>query len=219
MFNDRAVKVYCYFYIVYINHLQILCGSKFNQIGIITEIYLNFALLLNDKIMKKHIPNFITSLNLAAGFIAVIFSFNGYLVTGSWLILLAMIFDFLDGFSARLLNSYSEIGKELDSLADVVSFGVAPAIIIYQLLGTSMSLPGPLLINAGNFITVLILLLPVFMPVCAALRQSCAGQRSARGANRHWQSRICTKPKNVRRGGRPRRTSLMHIYWDRLTRD
>jgi CDP-diacylglycerol--serine O-phosphatidyltransferase len=120
--------------------------------------------------MKKHIPNFITSLNLAAGFIAIIFSFNGYLVTGSWLILAAMIFDFLDGFSARLLNSYSEIGKELDSLADVVSFGVAPAIIIYQLLGTSMSLPDPLLINAGNFKTVLILLLPVFMPVCAALR-------------------------------------------------
>ena len=82
----------------------------------------------------KHIPNFITSLNLAAGFTAVIFASNGNLITASWLILAAMQFDFLDGFSARLLKAYSETGKELDSLADVVSFGVAPALIIYKLL-------------------------------------------------------------------------------------
>ena len=85
----------------------------------------------------KHIPNFITSLNLAAGFTAVIFAANGDTVTASWLILAAMIFDFLDGFSARLLKAYSAIGKELDSLADVVSFGVAPGIIIYNLLRNS----------------------------------------------------------------------------------
>ena len=78
----------------------------------------------------KHIPNIITSLNLTSGFIAIIFAANGYLVTASWLILAAMIFDFLDGFSARLLGKYSAIGKELDSLADVVSFGVAPGLII-----------------------------------------------------------------------------------------
>ena len=64
----------------------------------------------------KHLPNFITSLNLASGFIAIIFVLNGDLVTASWLILAAMIFDFLDGFTARLLNAYSVIGKELDSL-------------------------------------------------------------------------------------------------------
>ncbi len=74
----------------------------------------------------KQIPNFITSLNLASGFIAIIFAANGNIITASWLILAAMIFDFLDGFSARLLKAYSAIGKELDSLADVVSFGVAP---------------------------------------------------------------------------------------------
>jgi CDP-diacylglycerol--serine O-phosphatidyltransferase len=120
--------------------------------------------------MKKHIPNFITSLNLAAGFIAIIFSINGHLVTGSWLILAAMIFDFLDGFSARLLKSYSDIGKELDSLADVVSFGVAPAIIIYQLLYSSLSLTGPIIPGQDNHILIIILLSPVIMPVCAALR-------------------------------------------------
>src|SRR5665647_2535048 len=85
----------------------------------------------------KHIPNFITSLNLASGFIAIIFAANGDLITASWFILAAMIFDFLDGLSARLLKAYSEIGKELDSLADVVSFGVAPALIIYKLLVVS----------------------------------------------------------------------------------
>jgi CDP-diacylglycerol--serine O-phosphatidyltransferase len=52
----------------------------------------------------KHFPNFITSLNLVSGFIAIIFAANGHLVTASWLILAAMIFDFLDGFSARLLK-------------------------------------------------------------------------------------------------------------------
>ena len=91
----------------------------------------------------KHIPNFITSLNLAAGFIAIIFAANGDLVTASWLILAAMIFDFLDGLSARLLKAYSDIGKELDSLADVVSFGVAPALIIYQMLNNSLSVFAP----------------------------------------------------------------------------
>ena len=77
----------------------------------------------------RHIPNFITSLNLASGFISIIFIMNGDLITASWLILAAMIFDFLDGFSARILKAYSEIGKELDSLADIVSFGVAPAFL------------------------------------------------------------------------------------------
>lgn len=118
----------------------------------------------------KHIPNFITSLNLAAGFIAIIFAANGDIFTASYLILAAMIFDFLDGFSARLLKAYSEIGKELDSLADVVSFGVAPALIIYHLLNESMKLDGLLFDNSDGAKVVLTLLLPAFMPVCAALR-------------------------------------------------
>ncbi len=118
----------------------------------------------------KHIPNFITSLNLAAGFFAIIFTTNGDLVTASWLILAAMVFDFFDGFSARLLKAYSEIGKELDSLADVVSFGVAPAIIIYQLLHDSLSLYSPEFATGESIKFTLILLSPAVMPVCAALR-------------------------------------------------
>jgi len=118
----------------------------------------------------KHIPNFITSLNLAAGFAAIIFTANGDLITASWLILAAMIFDFFDGLSARLLKAYSEIGKELDSLADVVSFGVAPAFIIYQLLAGALSLKVPGIGNRDNLMAVLILIIPAVMPVCAALR-------------------------------------------------
>ena len=116
----------------------------------------------------KHIPNFITSLNLAAGFIAIAYTSSGDTVTASWLILSAMIFDFLDGFSARLLNAYSAIGKELDSLADVVSFGVAPGLIIYQLLNDSLSLNAPMIVNSDGLNAILII--PVIMPVCAALR-------------------------------------------------
>jgi CDP-diacylglycerol--serine O-phosphatidyltransferase len=120
--------------------------------------------------MKKHIPNFITSLNLVAGFVSIIFAAKGNLVTASWLILAAMIFDFLDGFSARLLKAYSEIGKELDSLADVVSFGVAPGIIIYQLLKNSLALNASWIDSSVYLKAGLILIIPVIMPVCAALR-------------------------------------------------
>ena len=120
--------------------------------------------------IMKHIPNLITSLNLAAGFIALVFAANGDTVTASWLILAAMIFDFLDGFSARLLKAYSAIGKELDSLADVVSFGVAPAFIIHKMLVTSLgeipsSVPG-----SGAGVSEIMIYVPVLMPVCAALR-------------------------------------------------
>ncbi|MCX6326159.1 MAG: CDP-diacylglycerol--serine O-phosphatidyltransferase [Bacteroidia bacterium] len=118
----------------------------------------------------KYIPNFITSLNLAAGFIAIIFAANGDIITASWLIFLAMIFDFLDGFSARLLKAYSAIGRELDSLADVVSFGVAPGLIIYQLLNDSLSLYAPKIADSESVKTTLILIIPAIMPVCAALR-------------------------------------------------
>jgi CDP-diacylglycerol--serine O-phosphatidyltransferase len=116
-------------------------------------------------ISMKHIPNFITSLNLAAGFAAIISIMNGNLTAASWMVVAAMVFDFLDGLSARVLKAYSETGKELDSLADVVSFGVAPALIIYKLAVTSGSLSGP-----DSVFTSILLYTTVLMPVCAALR-------------------------------------------------
>jgi len=113
--------------------------------------------------MKKYIPNFITSLNLASGFAAIIFAFQGSILMASWFIAAAMVFDFFDGFSARILNAYSDVGKELDSLADIVSFGVAPAIILYQLTMNVCS-------SVGQFPQLLIILIMSIMPVCAALR-------------------------------------------------
>jgi CDP-diacylglycerol--serine O-phosphatidyltransferase len=91
-------------------------------------------------------------------------------VTASWLILAAMIFDFLDGFSARLLKAYSPVGKELDSLADVVSFGVAPGLIIYHLLLNSVTLNAPVDINSDFLKIILLMLISAIMPVCGAIR-------------------------------------------------
>ena len=118
----------------------------------------------------KHIPNFITSLNLASGFTAIVFAAHGNLVAASWLILAAMLFDFLDGFSARLLKAYSPLGKELDSLADVVSFGVAPGLIIYYLL-TGVILPaGQNNFDQNIIMNLLLAVIAAIMPVCGALR-------------------------------------------------
>ena len=118
----------------------------------------------------KHIPNFITSLNLVSGFIAIIFAANGNLITSSWFLLAAMIFDFMDGFSARLLKAYSPLGKELDSLADVVSFGVAPGLIIYYLLINSGSTGSPVNLYSDVFKTIVFKLIAAIMPVCGAIR-------------------------------------------------
>jgi|SRR6185312_2951945 len=87
--------------------------------------------------IKRNIPNSITSLNLLFGCIAIIYALHNRLADASWMIVYAAIADFFDGMAARLLKVNSPIGKELDSLADVVSFGVAPGMIIYQLIGTS----------------------------------------------------------------------------------
>jgi len=93
--------------------------------------------------IKKHIPNTITSLNLLFGTVAVIYAFEGYQVFAVYLILIAAVCDFLDGFAARLLKAYSPMGKELDSLADLVSFGLAPSILLYhkmdELLGSRVT--------------------------------------------------------------------------------
>lgn len=85
--------------------------------------------------IKKHIPNFITCCNLVCGCIAVVMAFHGNLAWSVYLIWLAMIFDFFDGLAARLLKVSSPMGKELDSLADMVSFGFVPAAIMYHLIG------------------------------------------------------------------------------------
>lgn len=90
--------------------------------------------------MLLSLPNVITCLNLFSGCVGIVFAFNGDLKNAGYAILLAAFFDFFDGLAARALKINSNLGKELDSLADVVSFGVLPSVIIYQLIGTSTGL-------------------------------------------------------------------------------
>ena len=80
----------------------------------------------------KHIPNTITSMNLLCGVMGVISVFNGDLETAFYLMLAGAACDFCDGLAARLLNAYSPLGKELDSLADLITFGLLPSVMLYK---------------------------------------------------------------------------------------
>lgn len=107
--------------------------------------------------IRKHIPNTITSLNLFSGCIAIVFAFQEAYLTAALFVALAAVFDFLDGFAARLLKAYSPMGKELDSLADVVSFGVAPGVMAYSFITSqAMNIGSPAWLGWFGF------LLPVF---------------------------------------------------------
>ncbi len=81
---------------------------------------------------RAAVPNFFTLMNLLAGFFSLIQTAAGNLEGAAWLVVLAAFFDLLDGFMARLVGSSGEFGVELDSLSDVVSFGVAPSFLLYQ---------------------------------------------------------------------------------------
>ncbi len=87
--------------------------------------------------MKRHIPNAITCANLLSGCIGIVYCFNGDLKIAAYFVILSGIFDFFDGMVARALHVKSIIGKELDSLADMVSFGFLPGIVMFQLFNAS----------------------------------------------------------------------------------
>ena len=88
--------------------------------------------MINKKISKSIIPNTATALNIASGFLSIIFVSKGDIHTGALLIFIAAFFDLIDGVLARLTKTTSMFGVELDSLADVVSFGAAPSFLIYN---------------------------------------------------------------------------------------
>lgn len=111
--------------------------------------------------MVKHIPNFITSLNLLSGCIALAFAFEGELILSSIFIGAGAVFDFADGFAARLLNVKSKIGKELDSLADIVTFGLVPGALIYQLMQQDINAP-VMVISGFSILPFIGFLIPVF---------------------------------------------------------
>ncbi len=88
--------------------------------------------------MVKQIPNIITSLNILCGCVAILFAVSGDLVTASFFVFTGIFFDFFDGLAARWLKAQSELGLQLDSLADVITSGVAPAVVMVQLLSQSV---------------------------------------------------------------------------------
>ena len=85
-------------------------------------------------VIKRNIPNLITLTNLTCGLFAIIFAFQGSLTTASLCIFLGAFLDLCDGFIARLLNVSGELGRQLDSMADMVTFGVAPAFILFHFI-------------------------------------------------------------------------------------
>ena len=91
-----------------------------------------------SEMIRKHIPNFITCLNIVSGSLGVLFAIKGELTIAVFFIFLAAIFDFLDGMAARILKAYSPMGKELDSLADMISFGLAPGMVMMVMQESSL---------------------------------------------------------------------------------
>ncbi|MFA6400851.1 MAG: CDP-diacylglycerol--serine O-phosphatidyltransferase [Salinivirgaceae bacterium] len=121
--------------------------------------------------IKKYfafVPNTITSFNVLSGCLSVVFAFEGFLVAAGIMILVAAVFDFFDGMSARLLGAYSEMGKQLDSLADVISFGLAPAAIAHAIV--RQTILGNLPLSEAVFIDWVLILSPFIITVFSALR-------------------------------------------------
>lgn len=110
--------------------------------------------------ITRHIPNTLTCLNLFSGCIACVMAFNADYSSALAFIIFSAVFDFFDGMAARLLDAHSTIGKDLDSLADDVSFGVAPSVIVFSLF-KEMHYPG-VMENVAAFFPYLAFLISVF---------------------------------------------------------
>ena len=108
--------------------------------------------------LKKYIPDFLTCCNLLCGAAGVVFALDGKVDSAFFLMLAAACFDFLDGFAARMLDAYSDLGKELDSLSDIVSFGVLPSVMLVNLM------------RACTFSKGLLCLVPLLIAVFSGLR-------------------------------------------------
>ena len=114
--------------------------------------------------IKQHIPNALTCGNLVSGCLSILFVSMGMPIKAALMIFVAGLFDFLDGFTARLLHAHSPIGADLDSLSDVVSSGVAPGFIMYWLMVHSFDMPSATVLGV-NLLPCLAFLLPVFSAI------------------------------------------------------
>jgi CDP-diacylglycerol--serine O-phosphatidyltransferase len=119
-------------------------GLKLHNYQLKSDCYYRIAItfaFINTKVtvqtIKNQIPNLLTLSNLFCGCLAIKYAFEWDLVMAAYLVGLAAVFDFFDGFAARLLKVSGEMGKQLDSLADMVSFGVVPGVVMFQVLKLS----------------------------------------------------------------------------------
>ena len=114
--------------------------------------------------IKRHLPNAITCCNLLSGCAAILFLTENMPLKAAIMVFMAGLFDFLDGFAARLLHAKSPIGADLDSLSDVVSFGVAPGFILCYLMDRASDLPNVMLFDI-DVLPCLAFVLPVFAAI------------------------------------------------------
>lgn len=120
--------------------------------------------------IKKHIPNTITSMNLLCGVLGILSCLEGNVPAAFYLMLAASVFDFCDGLAARALQAYSPMGKELDSLADMVSFGVLPAIMTVCFAREAFENGLDLAFNVSPAVRCLVVCSPVLVAVFSGLR-------------------------------------------------
>ena len=129
--------------------------------------YKYYHIFADMNAIKRNIPNILTLSNLTAGLLAILFAVVGHLELAALCVFVGALFDFFDGLTARLLSANSELGKQLDSLADLVSFGVAPGMILFQLIYYSQtnSFFQSDIKDVHLFPTVLAFLLPIFSAI------------------------------------------------------
>ena len=129
--------------------------------------YKYYHIFADMNAIKRNIPNILTLSNLIAGLLAILFAVVGHLELAALCVFVSALFDFFDGLTARLLSANSELGKQLDSLADLVSFGVAPGMILFQLIYYTQtnSFFQYDIKDVHLFPTVLAFLLPIFSAI------------------------------------------------------
>ena len=118
--------------------------------------------------IKRNIPNIITLTNLFCGLCAIIFAFSENLILSGGFILIGAFLDLLDGLSARILNAYSEFGKQLDSFADMITFGVAPSMILFKLF--TLKNTNHLFEASAEVLLLSPVILCLLTPICSAIR-------------------------------------------------
>ncbi len=134
----------------------------------IVTFAVNIARIVMSIVKKilRPLPNTLTLCNLVSGCLSVVSALEGRLCLAGILVLIAAVFDFFDGFAARLLGVSSPLGKELDSLSDVVSFGVAPSVMLYVLMRGALNVPESESLFDGHWL----LIVPFFVAAMSSLR-------------------------------------------------